>query len=87
MKDYIMGKLNNIELQEYFNEEQRLFDFYTTVQEERDHVVEKAVHKDYINGEQYEQLLDVFQEELLSISNRNEFQEGCLQAINLCRGH
>ena len=81
-----MGKLNNIELEEYFNEEQRLFDFYTTDQEERDHVVDKAVHKDYINGEQYEELLDGFQEELLFISNRSSFQEGCLQAITLCIG-
>ena len=46
----------------------------------------KVQHKDYINGEQYEDILDVLQAELSSKNNRSEYEEGLLQAINLCIG-
>lgn len=40
-------------------------------------------HSDYINGEQYEHLLDELQGELLS-RVRNKFEDGMLHALTLC---
>lgn len=46
----------------------------------------RVQHKDCINGEQYEDILDVLQAELTRKTNRNDYEEGLLQAINLCIG-
>jgi hypothetical protein len=48
--------------------------------------VPTVVHKDYINGEQYEDILDVMQKELTDLEVRSDYEEGLLQSINLCIG-